>query len=290
MVDSHKRIAGAFLIGGALVATAFFLSRELDEETQMGTVVEAGAARSYIDIEDENGDGVPDWRDALIDTEPIVIDQSTSTYERPKTVTGKYAINFLEDFLRAKTHGVFGDSQEELVAHTNKALAESAIDVLFTEDDITIVETEDSSVLKAYGNHIATIALSSNASTENEVIILQDTLQYNKPERLLDLDPIAADYVNMVKQMLEAPVPAKYAKEHLDLLNAYNAIREDIKGMQKLYSDPMYTFIRLKRYEDDVLGMSNAVKNLYDALYLRDKIEWTENEPASRLLGLIRNI
>jgi hypothetical protein len=290
MVDSHKRIAGAFLIGGALVATAFFLSRGMDEETQMGTVVEAGAVRSYIDIEDENGDGVPDWRDALIDTEPIVIDQSTSTYERPKTVTGKYAINFLEDFLRSKTHGVFGDSQEELVAHTNEELAESAIDTLFTEEDITIVETEDSTVLKAYGNHIATIALSASASSENEVLILQDTLQYNKPERLEDLDPIAADYVNIVKQMLEAPVPAKYAKEHLDLLNAYNAIREDIKGMQKLYSDPMYTFIRLKRYEDDVLGMSNAVKNLYDALYLRDKIEWTENEPASRLLGLIRNI
>ncbi len=290
MVDSHKRIAGAFLIGGALVATAFFLSRETKGDTQQGTVVEAGAVRSYIDIEDGDGDGVPDWRDALTNTEPIIIDQATSTYERPKTVTGRFAVDFLEDFLRAKTHGVFGDTQEELIKKTNEALAQSAVDALFVEDDITLVETQDKAVLKAYGNHIAMIALSANGSTDNEVIILQDTLQYNTPERLQDLDPIAADYVNIVKQMLEVPVPSKYAKEHLDLLNAYNAIREDVKGMQKLYSDPMYTFIRLKRYQDDVLGMSNALKNLYDALYLEDKIEWSENEPASRLLGLIRNI
>lgn len=285
MVDSQKRIAGAFLIGGILVAGAFAVASLQEKEAQKNTQSAITAVeRTHIEITDANKDGIPDWQEVLQKSDPIVIAEATSTYETPKTVTGKFAISFFEDFLRSKNYGAFGDSQEELIQEATEALAKEAIDELFTEKDIIIVDDSNSETLRAYGNRIASIAIGQHSGSDGEAIILQDALRYNDPERLKDLEPIALSYINMIKQMLETPVPEAYAKQHLDLLNTYNAIRADIKGMQKLYDDPMYTFLRMKRYEDDVIGMSNALVNLFNALYLKGNIRWDENEPVSQLI------
>lgn len=293
MADSRKRITGAFLIGGALVAGAFMLSKSAPVGAQEGTVI-ATIDRTHIGVEDSNGDGVPNWQESLLRAEPIII-QSTTTdageeYERPKTVTGKFALTFFENLLRSKIYGAFGDTPEEVIDESTQALVKEAQDVLFVEEDITIIESTDTSIIRSYGNHIAQIALSQKSQTQNEAIILQDALRYNEPERLKELEPIATAYVSMVKQMLDAPVPKKYVREHLNLLNSYNALREDVRGMQKIYDDPMYTFIRVKRYPDDALGMYNALSELFDALYLRDGIEYEEGEPAKSLTTMLQTI
>lgn len=285
MVDSHKRIAGAFLIGSILVAGSFVVAsgKKMDQKNSELAAI-AAVERTHIEITDENLDGVPDWQEVLQKSDPIVLPQASSTYEAPTTVTGKFALTFFEDFLRSKNYGAFGDTQEELIAEATATLVKQAVDELFTKDDLIIIPKTDAATLKAYGNYVASIPLGQESGKDNEAIILQDAVRYNDPERLKDLEPIALSYVNMVKLMLETPVPVTYVNEHLDLLNAYNAVREDIKGMQKLNEDPMYTFLRLKRYQDDVLGLANAVTNLFNALYLED-IRWDENDPVSKLVG-----
>lgn len=290
MVDSRKRIAGAFLIGGALVAVAFVMGSQKGTSGQEGSVVAATIERSHINIRDTDNNGIPDWRDALKTTQPIVLNEATSTYEKPKTVTGRFALDFLKDMFRSKMYGSFGASPEELVADATTQLAEAAEDILFTEKDITTIEAQSEETLKAYGNHVAEIALSSVGGEENEVLILQDALRYNEPDRLQGLDPIAGSYAEIVERMLQTPVPARYVKEHLDLLNTYNALLEDVLAMQKVYDDALYTFVRMKRYQDDVLGMRNAIAQLYDALYLKDNVQWQENEPASALRAVIDTI
>lgn len=286
MVDSQKRIAGAFLIGGAIVATAFLIRMQQTSIPVAGTIAAVGTTdRAHIAVEDADKNGIPDWQDVLLTTEPVVVETSaTTTYEAPDTITGKFALRFFEDAIRSKQYGAFGSTPDELIAEATQGLINSAADELFTEKDIEIVAETNETILRAYGNHIASIALSQKSGSESEITILQDAVRYDTKERLADLEPIAASYVNMVKLMLETPVPEAYVKQHLDLLNAYNAIRGDIKGMQKLHEDPLYTFIRVKRYEDDVLGLSNAVLNLFSALYLQDNITWSDKEPASQLV------
>ncbi len=290
MVGSRIGIAAAFLVGGVLVTGAFIMGAK-KHEAQAGMIVSV-PERDHIAIEDANGDGIPDWREALQKTDPIIISGATSSepYERPKTVTGRFALNFIEDILRSKMYGSFGDTQEELVAGATADLVSASQDTLFTEEDVNITEAVTPDLLRSYGNHIASIALNAKGGSDNEAIILQDALRYNDPNRLLDLEPISASYVDIVKRMLETPVPERYLKEHLDLLNAYNALREDVSAMQKVYDDPLYTFIRMKRYEDDVAGMAYALSQLFDALYLRDKIEWQEGESAAQLKAVIENI
>lgn len=291
MADSRKRIAGAFLIGGALVASAFFVSRSNSMHMQPGSLSVATVERGFIPIEDTNQDGVPNWQEALQQTEPIMLEElSTSTYEAPKTFTGKFALNFFENYLRSKMYGVFGDTQEEVISESTQALINDTQDVLFVAEDLSLVPSNTPEVLQAYGNEIAKIVLSQHTGEDNEAIILQDSLRYENKERLDDLEPIAASYVTIVKKMLELPVPQEYAGEHLDLLNAYNAIREDVRGMQKVYEDPMYTFVRMKRYPDDVLGMYNALTSLFDVLSSKGGAKWQENEPVPTLRSMLETI
>lgn len=283
MVDSRKRIAGAFLVGGTLVVLAFVAGRQPDASAS-GALVSVAAEREHVAVEDTDSDGVPNWQEQLQVSEPVVLSSASSTYEAPKTITGKFALRFFEDLIRSKNYGAFGESQEELIAHAVEELEVRSSDELLTRKDIIVTDKTSPEILKAYGNHIASIALSQRAGEESEAIILQDALRYENKDRLQDLQPIADGYVQMTKLMLETPVPEAYATEHLNLLNALNAIREDIRGMQKLYEDPLYTFVRMKRYEDDVLGLSNALLNLFNKLHYQDHITWGDAESAAQLV------
>jgi len=284
MVDSQKRIMGAFLVGALIVALAFVVSRESDANTAAG-VITATSPRTHIETEDSNKDGVPDWQDALLKEDPIMLPTtSSSTYEEPTTVTGKFALRFFENFVRSKMFGAFGDTREELLETSTKDLSDQAVEELLSEKNITIFPMSDAQTLHEYGNQIASIILAQPNTGDSEAIILQDALRYEKPERLQELEPIALSYTTVVKQLLELPVPKTYVKEHLDLVNALNAVREDVRAMQKVEEDPLYTLVRLKRYEDDVLGMSNALTNIFNALYERDSVRYDQGEPVLELM------
>jgi hypothetical protein len=284
-VDAQKRIAVAFLVGATIVAGAFIIRSYKEVQSASGTLTTGKSAeRTYIQTQDSNNDGVPDWQDELIQGEPLILPTGSSTYKEPTTVTGKFAIRFFEDYILSKTNGAFGDTKEELIAKATQRLAEQAIDEIFSEKDITIFPDSDSKTLHDYGNRVASVILAHPNKGDSESIILQDYVRYQKPERLLELDPIALAYTTVVKDFLATPVPKTYIKEHLDLTNAVNAVREDVKAMQKVEEDPMYTLIRLKRYQDDVQGLSNALSNVFNTLYLRDTVRWDEGEAVTNLI------
>jgi hypothetical protein len=284
MDDSQKRIAVAFLLGAVVIAGALLMRKSDSVETTSGTIVVAPVERLYVDVVDSNQDGVPDWRDALEDSNPILLPKATSTYSAPDTVTGKFAVNFFENYVRSKSYGAFGESNEELTTLYANSLAKQALDELYVETDITIFPSSGTQDLQTYGTNVASIILAHPYQGDSEIVILQEVSRTNNMERLSELEPIVASYVATVKDLLEVAVPNTYTKEHLDLLNAVNAVKIDIEAMQKLETDPMYTLLRMKRYEDDVLGMSNALKNLFSRLYLQDTVRWESSDPVLKLI------
>jgi hypothetical protein len=65
---------------------------------------------------------------------------------------------------------------------------------------------------------------------------------------------------------LEIPAPAFAVKQHLDLINTYHALHQSISSMALSGEDPALALIRIKRYQDDALGLSIALENMYDTL------------------------
>ncbi len=278
-----RSILVATIFGVLLVVSAYFIGTRTQVETGELTAQKVG--REFVKPEDKDGNGVPDWQDNLLGSDAIVIDENaSSTYEKPTTVTGRFGVSFFEDMLRSKMYGVFGKTNEELAVTSAEKLRREAVDELFSEEDITLFETTDKEVLRAYGNQVATILVTHQNGGDSELYILQEYLRYENPEKLKELEPIALAYTTMVKDLFSMQVPTKYTKQHLDLLNTLSAVREDVRGMQKVEEDAMYSLLRTKRYEDDVLGMGNAIKNLFNALYLGDEVRWMEGEPVLKLM------
>lgn len=291
MNSSRKRIYGAFMVGLGLVAGAFILSQYSHVFFSSSASQTANAVivpeRKHIPVADSDADNIPDWQDAFLSEEPFILPtaEDAENYEYPTSLTGQFGIKFFKEVFLASEYGVLDQSQDKFVEEALKRLAVRARDVLYTKSDIEVIDSNDPELLHAYGNLIALIALSHPITVDNEMEILKRAATNNDPEALKDLETIRIAYEQMTQKMLEVTVPEKYAQHHLNLTNAYNAVYEDILGFEKLFDDPLYALLRYKRYEDDVLGMGNAITQLYDTLYLQDDIRWTGNDAVLRFVA-----
>jgi len=287
MVTSRAKIIAAFVVGVLLVILAYWL-RVQNPTTAVGgnlAVVDRGSVRQHIDTADQDQDGIPDWQEALQRTEPVTIESATSTYEVPDTLTGQFAIQFFQDMVRSEQYGAFGSNPEELVGYAAQTFAAEATDTLLGANDIVLNDDTSQAAIKAYANQMASIALDYTipVGAPNELEILKQALDTGNAETLNQLEPYIDGYERILARSLAVPVPRTYSKEHLDLVNVYQAILNDIIAMRGSYDDPLNALIRIKRYQEDASTLSIAVLNLYQRA-LSDGIRFNASDPANQFL------
>ena len=271
----NQKILGSFLVGIALVLGAVIYSNfGIGQLSQPASVSGATApARTAIAVTDKDENGVEDWRDTFFTTEAIIEDSASSTYDVPTTVTGLLGIQFLESMIRSKYYGSLGQTKEEVVDTTVDSLTAATQQELFDTRDVIIMNTWTDADIKNYANAMADAILTNNVEgVDQEINIMNDAINKGKTERLKELEVIADIYANTVEDSLKIPVPSLFLKQHLDLLNSYQAVREDISAMSLTASDPMVTFMRFKRYQDDVLALRLSFENMYLTLLQYDNL------------------
>lgn len=292
MADSSKRIIGALLIGAALIAGALLVrtyTQPVSGTTQEVAVVITAPSRESIKILDTNEDGVPDWQEALLVTEAIDIESTQVDYTAPDTLTEQFAVDFFQDIVRAKNYEAFGDTPDELVTKAGNSLEQSAMDVLLTRADIIISNDNSLAALAAYGESVATVvAVYSTESSANEASILEEALRNQSETQLQQLDGKITSYTNFFEKTKVIPVPSSVQKQHLDLLNSYQALKVDITAMRAAFNDPMFTLLRMKRYQEDATGLNAATINLYTAL-LQAGVVWNDDSVVYSLIGVSSN-
>lgn len=281
----NSKTIGAAVIGFALVGAAFTISSiSADREIQQPANVKASEPlpRIAINVADTDNNGIEDWRDEFITTEPIILNQTTtnSSYTPPDTLTGELGINFMENIIRARGYGAFGRSDDEVIADTVDILGTATANELYDTPDITIIQNYDDQDIVNYANTIAgAIERNNVANVEGELFILNDILVSGDTSRISELQALAAGYTQNREDALLTPVPAFLAKEHLDLINTFHAIATDIDAMATALDDPAVTLLRLKRYEDDATGLAYAMQNMFLALEDYAGL-FTVNDPA----------
>jgi hypothetical protein len=262
------KIIGSTLIGFALVAGAYLMSdfnkREL--AVPVAQLATSTPQRVAIAVTDTDDNGIEDWRDEFVTTAPIILNESTSTYSLPDTLTGKMSISFMENVIRSKTYGPFGRTEDEVINTTIKNLASETEITLYDTPDISIITEWDDADIRNYANTVASVILNNSIESEGELNILYDVLQSNNQQRISELEAVANVYKNYRDDTIKVPVPAFLAKEHLDLINSYHAIHQDIAAMAIVFDDPAVSLLRLKRYQDDATGLGLSLQNMYFAL------------------------
>ncbi len=268
----NSKVVGATVVGFAIVIAAYTISSINSDKTipQQQATAKASepAARAAITVLDENQNGIEDWRDEFITTEPIILNQASSTdYIPPDTLTGELGINFMENIIRARGFGPFGRSDDEVIGDTVNILSETTAHELYDTPDIIVIEDYTEQDIVNYANTIAaSITRNDLPDLEGELFILEDILTSGDTSRVTELRSLAASYQRNRDDALATAVPANLVKEHLDLINTFHAINKDIEAMAAAVDDPAFALLRLKRYEDDASGLGYAMQNMFFAL------------------------
>lgn len=281
----NPKVIGAFLVGFALIAGAYVAStfgQPRMAAVATLAVAEEAPVRMFIPVTDNDTDGIEDWRDQFVTAPAVNLTEVTaSDYVAPKTFTGQLGVSLMEGIIMARGAAPISRSEEQVVSDTVEKISRGALaDTIFDVKDIIISQDISDISIRTYGNTIASILIKeSNPDLENELLLLKDYLEDQTkadPKKLLELADIYKTYRD---KTLNAPVPKVFVKEHLDLINVYNAMYVNIDAMTKAGVDPMLPFARLKRYEDDIQGMSLAFGNMYNALVPYARV-FEMNDPA----------
>jgi hypothetical protein len=282
----NPKIVGAFLVGTALVVGAYVVSNFGEPSAQVSNSLTAVAERApdrvFIPVTDNDTDGLEDWRDQFIQTPAISLSEiNAEDYEPPHTLTGQLGVALMEGMIVAKGGGPVVRSETEVVENLTKKLEQSvALDKIYGVEDITISSDSSDEAIRTYGNALASILINESApGLKNELVLLRDYLEGGEEADPTDLLKIAEAYQNYRDETLATPVPRRFSKQHLDLINVYHALYKDIEAMTKYREDPLVPFLRLKRYEEDATGLSLALNNIYNAIVPYAKV-FDMNDPA----------
>jgi hypothetical protein len=266
----NPRVVGATIVGFALVGAAFTISSLNSDKTsqlQPAAVGASAPARAAITVSDSDNDGIEDWRDEFVTSAPVILNTASSTYETPDTLTGKFSVSFMENVIRSRNYGPFGRGEEEVIEDSINNLTRETEIKLYDTPDIDIMrEWDDQDILNYANTAAATIYNHNVPNLEGELEILHTILTTNDPSRLSELNTLAGVYQNYRDDTLKIPVPAFLVKQHLDLINTYHALYEDISAMALVLEDPAVSLLRLKRYQDDATGLGHALQNMFFAL------------------------
>lgn len=285
----NRKVVGSFLIGFALVAGSYTLSNFGErpaEPTSAGlyAVVAQAPTRTYIEVADADGNGIEDWREEFIQQQPIIAPNPSAvqTVEKPPfeatTLTDQMSVQLLESTIRAQTMGSVGLSQEAMVVQIAERARTTVQDRIYNTPDIAIIPTTPSAI-RTYGNTMGQILINNNVPDyEDELTILDRAVRQESQAELDKLQPIADMYKNLRDQSLRTPVPDQFVKQHLDLINVYNALYENVADMQQVLSDPVVSLLRIKRYQDDATGLLAALNAMYNSLVPHASL-FNQNDP-----------
>lgn len=288
----NKRVLGATLIGVGLVGGSYVIAnfgqtRTIPQATP--TAVAAAPVRNYIPITDSTGDGVEDWRAEFVARQPVVLTPEKDPIPEfvPETVTDVVGVEVMQNFLRAKA-GFGARDNNQIVSNALSRIETVATDPLYRTSDINITLTSNESI-RAYGNAMAMILMTNNVPNyEDELTIIDRAVKMESEAEIQKLLPLENMYRQMRDQALRTPVPQSFVKEHLDIINVFNALYAGLRDIRQLYNDPVVALMRTKRFDDDTTGLIYGLQNLYLAFEPHARV-FTPDDPALLLVTFSPN-
>ena len=270
----------ASVVGLIMVGCSYVLSQGIEEaatELELKATTKLDT-RTFIPVTDQDNDGLPDWQNTFnINTIQLGEGQTNAT----TTETADLAIEL------ANSAYMTGADSMSINSKIGPEVLRSAVDEQYDREDIIIGIDDSLLSLRTYGNTVAAIAIENAppTGTESELTVLNSALIRNDPSVLDGLDPTIASYEAMLKDMLETPVPPSLVREHLSLINVYQALINDIKAFRGTFNDALPAMVRFRRYQADAEALYIAITALYAKLD-QQGIVWTDADIASKFVKI----
>lgn len=295
------RIGASVLVGLVIIAGTYFLRNDVTASTDIEdprTFVAALPQREYQETQDTDNDGLRDWLEELIGTDPNISNASSTAPLTPKgsttpfiadTETEKFTISFFEEIL--KTHGgknLSSDEKQAVFAKSMRQFSSLNTGTLYLRSNINISEAGNADDVRSYGNDAGGVIVEAGNNpkkVEPELVILGSALEADDAALLADLTIIHEGYTEMISRLLDVSVPEPLIDEHLLLINSMQAVADDIDGFEKAFDDPLVAYLRTKRYASDVKGLTDAIEGIRTTLE-KERVVYRAGEAGSFFFSL----
>lgn len=316
-LPSNKTIAlGVFML--AIIATV--VVTRMDSPTPEVLVVfeDEAAQRDPVLEQDTDSDGLKDWEEVLLKTNPEVSDTDgdgkTDLVERdeerlreqerqeefvnslnPKddenwgdlSFTDQVSRVFISEYLSLKKSGgiVTGADTIKIVQNLPQYTPPEKTQNPYTRSDILISTDSSTSALRAYGNAVGSVlAVPEGDVVPNELLAFQAFIETGSSEALAqEMSSVVDRYTLVISGLKGLYVPATLADKHLAIMNALLAVREDLVAFQKIGDDPFLALSAIETYNKNTTRRGIVFEEMRTALTDAD-IVFSEIEPGHLLM------
>lgn len=213
---------------------------------------------SYLEIEDADGNGTPDWQDELTRSGialPTVDASSTalaaSSTDPLSEIGSVLAQSLIGGYLSLKEYDAYTPERGETLANT---IADNfrapATFVPHTADELLL--DSDTSVARAlrYRADMRVALEPLLTGEEYELTLFAGYIETKDTSWLDRLSAQATAYRETEENMLSLTIPHDASPEHLRLINATGVFAETLERMARFANDPLANMALLRTYND----------------------------------------
>ncbi len=274
------------LKNGSILQNFFSVNKKQSSELTYDS-----ATLSDLVSRDTDGDTIPDWEEKLYGTDPnkkettpgvpdaVAIEKlrpqagqsvSVNSGTENLTQTDKLSRDIFSSVAATSQDGQTID--QSTIDQMGSSLAEniqsSAPRKVFTAADLTTT-TDDKKSLQKYSDAGSNLLYDKNASNYSVIDVLQKFLGDGTnvdSSALLELNPIIAKTNNVIKGLAAMSVPKSLVVLHLNILNAFEALSENLSDIQLYDTDAVVAFKGINQYQTSVANLTSSITDINTVL------------------------
>ncbi|XKT74648.1 MAG: hypothetical protein ACJKTH_00975 [Patescibacteria group bacterium UBA2163] len=270
---------GVVAIG--VIALAFFTAApqatdeiRQNENNEVLTINQQGT--SITARADSDGDGIPNWKEVLLGTDPNNVDSdgdgvsdgdevaqgsdpavhgtepiSEKPYVAPEGTEPIEALGkeLFAAYLSFKENGEL--SEAELQTAIESVVERNVLDIeppQYTFEDIQVNNNESGDAIATYASEVQKVLTKAEAVPEHETVTLYKLLDTGDLIHLRQFTTNIALYAEIINDLLAIPTPTTVSGTHLEMINSISAATYAITLMSTHYEDPYRTLLALDAF------------------------------------------
>jgi len=285
-------VIAALSVAVLLIATVYQLTKTEDDANLGRVVVTTPTFTIPIPEQDSDNDGLPDWQEILIGTDPNNPDSDSDgqvdSYASidyvqsgvapnldisPETLTpaDQLGNRLISEYLTLKGAGAYTDERgisigEKLAENINQVTPFEP----YVIDEIQIDSDTSYERVLAYRKEMQEVFSPLLELESAEFVIYGTFIESRDASALEELLEIADTYDSAVKDALTITVPEDAADEHIDIVNALAFYAAVLRDMVRYSYDSVASFALLRTYtqaEEYVFTTFNTLSSYYVLKY-----------------------
>jgi len=297
------RIAAASALALSFVGAAFLITSPSFWKSRSVNAESTDELLAAYASKDTDGDGLPDWQEALYGTDPnkaisnpfgmpdgeaakegkltpsslasqLPQDQGVDVSEIPGptaasgSITDQFSRQFLQEYVAASNGQPMTDAQQQaLVTKLLGDFTQKAAAAINSPYTLVQVRTSASADVATYAGQVEDVLSANIPEDDNDILKLSSNLiEKNDVSSQARLKELASDYSTTAKQLAALSVPTPLRETHLSMIQAFDTVGRATNIVANYQSDPIGTMGAISVFVPARSNIMNSFTSIADAV------------------------